>query len=279
VGPPLLGDSGIRWSGIPVTYNDLFRAVHDVFGHAKEGVGFRHDGEENAWRQHLHMYSPTARPAMTAETRGQNSWVNFGPMGEANQLADQANTVYAEQKAGILPEWTHKATRNIARTAAWEDVQADAEEIYYNGNVHLTVNNPDYVEGTVDSQSTPGQVYETSFSRNDPNSGAITVPNCTCPWGEVMWGRTRQWKKYDGRPCKHILALYWTSLANPVSGEDQAQPALPGAEVQRTPQRPEPAPTPTQQGPSPMEQLTIPGTLARRTAAFANGEVVRAREP
>jgi len=69
----LLADSGVKWGGKRVTYNDIFRAVHDVFGHAKEGVGFRWDGEENAWRQHFYMYSELARPAMTAETRGQNS--------------------------------------------------------------------------------------------------------------------------------------------------------------------------------------------------------------
>jgi hypothetical protein len=92
----------------PVTYNDLFRAVHDVFGHKKEGVGFRADGEENAWRSHVAMYSDEAKGAMTAETRGQNSWVNFGPYGEANQTASQMDTVYADQKAGIMPDWTWK---------------------------------------------------------------------------------------------------------------------------------------------------------------------------
>lgn len=70
---PLLEDSGVRWNGQKVTYNDIFRAVHDVFGHAKEGLGFRAVGEENAWLQHMYMYSEKARPAMTAETRGQNS--------------------------------------------------------------------------------------------------------------------------------------------------------------------------------------------------------------
>lgn len=102
---PLLEDSGERWGGRPVTHNDIFRAVHDVFGHAKEGVGFRANGEENAWRQHSAMYSDQARPAMTAETRGQNSWVNYGPYGQQNQNADQASTVYADQKAGLLPDW------------------------------------------------------------------------------------------------------------------------------------------------------------------------------
>jgi hypothetical protein len=105
---PLLEYAGIEWNGQPVTYNDIFRGVHDVFGHAKEGVGFRADGEENAWRQHATMYSELARPAMTAETRGQNSWVNFGPHGEQNQKADQMSTTYAEQKAGILPSWAQE---------------------------------------------------------------------------------------------------------------------------------------------------------------------------
>jgi hypothetical protein len=103
---PLLEDTGYVWNGQPVTYNDLFRGVHDVFGHAKEGVGFRQDGEENAWRQHAAMYSDLARHALTSETRGQNSWVNYGPYGEQNQTADQSSTVYAPQKAGLMADWT-----------------------------------------------------------------------------------------------------------------------------------------------------------------------------
>ena len=83
--------------------NDVFRIVHDYFGHVKEGNGFRHDGEENAWRQHAAMFSPLARAAMTSETRGQNSWLNFGPHGDKNRTAKSADTVYAEQKIGLLP--------------------------------------------------------------------------------------------------------------------------------------------------------------------------------
>jgi hypothetical protein len=95
----------LEWNGRPVTYNDLFRAVHDVFGHAKEGVGFRADGEENAWRSHAAMYSPEARGAMTAETRGQNSWVNYGRFGAFNRKANTYATVFSDQKTTLLPEW------------------------------------------------------------------------------------------------------------------------------------------------------------------------------
>lgn len=102
---PLLADSGFTISGQPAVVNDIFRAVHDYFGHVKEGVGFRADGEENAWRAHSAMYSPEARKAMTTETRGQNSWVNYGPYGERNRTAKSEDTHYADQKIGILPDW------------------------------------------------------------------------------------------------------------------------------------------------------------------------------
>lgn len=103
---PLLQKTGEKWNGKDVTANDLFRAVHDYFGHAKHGVGFRATGEENAFQSHAKMFSPEALKALTSETRGQNSWVNYGKYGKENQLANPANTIYANQKTGILPEWT-----------------------------------------------------------------------------------------------------------------------------------------------------------------------------
>ena len=54
------------------------------------------------------MYSPEARGAMTSETRGQNSWVNSGPFGESNRSASGADTIFADQKAGLMPSWTSK---------------------------------------------------------------------------------------------------------------------------------------------------------------------------
>ena len=58
--------------------NDMFRAVHDFFGHAATGRGFDPHGEEAAFRSHYAMFSPMARPAMATETRGQNSLLNYG---------------------------------------------------------------------------------------------------------------------------------------------------------------------------------------------------------
>lgn len=102
---PLLQTVDIDGEKIPA--NDMFRIVHDYFGHGKEGYKFGSKGEENAWRQHMKMFSPEAQKALTTETRGQNSWVNFGPHGEANR-ANPNQTRYADQKAGLLPDWAYK---------------------------------------------------------------------------------------------------------------------------------------------------------------------------
>jgi len=108
---PLLADTGLRWkdqNGVEhmVTANDLFRAVHDAFGHGLEGAGFRAQGEENAWQAHARLFTGSALAALTTETRGQNSWLNFGLYGEKNQTATVEDTVFAPQKIGLMPEWT-----------------------------------------------------------------------------------------------------------------------------------------------------------------------------
>ena len=112
--------------------NEKFRAVHDLLGHAIYGNQFGPKGEETAWALHSQMYSPLARLAMTAETRGQNSMVNYSPLNanlkselakydsmanEARRKGDKAllNEInaakrqaysgfqYAPQKAVLLP--------------------------------------------------------------------------------------------------------------------------------------------------------------------------------
>lgn len=79
--------------------NDIFRAVHDFFGHAENGFQFGANGEESAFRSHARMYSPAAVPALATETRGQNSWVNYGP----HAGMAPAQRPFAAQKAALLP--------------------------------------------------------------------------------------------------------------------------------------------------------------------------------
>lgn len=123
---PLLRDSGFKdVNGQTMLVNDVFRAIHDFFGHAELGNSFGPKGEENAWNVHARMYSPLARAAMTTETRGQNSYANFSGENDAiKELRQQARALreeglysqarkieeqiyekfkFADQKIGLLP--------------------------------------------------------------------------------------------------------------------------------------------------------------------------------
>lgn len=120
---PLLGSVTKDENGI--TANEKFRAVHDYFGHSIEQNQFGKLGEERAWVAHSKMFSPLAQSALTTETRGQNSWVNFSganksslaKMAEGNRLIKagqidagkklvaegQGEFKFATQKVGLLP--------------------------------------------------------------------------------------------------------------------------------------------------------------------------------
>jgi hypothetical protein len=102
-GNPLLEFSGHYIDGDPALVNDLFRFVHDAFGHGVRGVGFRAGGERNAFLDHFAMFGEDARRAAATETHGQNSWLNFGPNGITNRSARIEDTVFADQKNMLLP--------------------------------------------------------------------------------------------------------------------------------------------------------------------------------
>jgi hypothetical protein len=132
-GNPLLQDTGLRWPdqrGVEqiVTPNDLFRAVHDAFGHSIEGAGFRARGEENAWQAHVRLFTGSAIPALTSETRGQNSWLNYGPFGEKNRTASVEDTIFAPQKIGLMPSFTWTEGR-AGDGRPYKEVNADSRRM------------------------------------------------------------------------------------------------------------------------------------------------------
>lgn len=134
---PLLRDSGAKdINGKPLLMNDVFRGVHDFFGHTERGNSFGAVGEENAWDVHARMFTPLARRAMTTETRGQNSWVNFGkqmrnPDGSIKKKGDEGymsatERPFAEQKIGLLPEEFSNIEDNYTDKSPKFTVTADA---------------------------------------------------------------------------------------------------------------------------------------------------------
>jgi hypothetical protein len=87
------GGPGNRHPYLSAEQNNMFRAVHDVFGHLASGRGFDRHGEEAAWFAHSRAYSPLARLAMTTETRGQTSMFIWHHQGRR----------FPDQKVMLLP--------------------------------------------------------------------------------------------------------------------------------------------------------------------------------
>lgn len=110
---PFLGPHTADADGVDL--NLKLRAVHDILGHAAAANEFGATGEENAWIEHSKLFSPLAQKALTTETRGQNSWVNFNKdmwNEDGSYRGDERNPnyvpatdrPYAIQKVGLLPE-------------------------------------------------------------------------------------------------------------------------------------------------------------------------------
>jgi hypothetical protein len=91
-----------------VSLNEKLRALHHLFGHTAEGYGFGPRGQENAWIKHSQMFTQSAQRALTTETRGQNSWADFGPhrysLLKSDIKSEKGTAPYAKQKVAILPE-------------------------------------------------------------------------------------------------------------------------------------------------------------------------------
>lgn len=205
----------------------------------------------------------------------------------------------------------------IGKTAAWADVLEKAQRYYSEGRVELQTNMPEHTVATV--QGDEG-TYETELWRNDPERpDVISLWSCECPWGEHSWGRTRIWKRYEGRPCAHAVVVNWEAqrqgwdtdeqgneqLQMPMDATefDQSQqgttpppgqsfeqwvaPTPGGPNAPPAPQMPQtqmpveaPIAQPPPQPPKPNEQLTIPGTFSSwKVAGFQNGDFVRNKLP
>lgn len=89
--------------------NDMFRAVHDTFGHLGSGRGIDFDGEEAAYQKHSRMFSPLARQALATETRGQNSGV-------------RVHGDFQDQKVALLPK--HMQSLQFSQPKSFEERMA-----------------------------------------------------------------------------------------------------------------------------------------------------------
>jgi len=199
---PLMLDTGIEWAygssegkKRRVLANDLFRAVHDAFGHGLEGSGFRARGEENAWQAHIRLFQGSAVGAMTSETRGQNSWLNFGKHGDHNQTAKVEDTIFADQKTGLMPSWTWEEGRAAPMSDATFQVTRNAEESAFYSQLERTL------DAKIQGKAATAQQIKGLL---DPKHGIKA--------DEVKWSGIEQWlddnKDSKGKVAKDDLMAY-----------------------------------------------------------------------
>src|SRR3954451_740221 len=145
-----------------------------------------------------------------------------------------------------------QAKFSFDKNSAWTDIMSKAKRLIQSGNVTLLRNGYNIVVGHVVGDH--GE-YQCEISRDDPNSRVITQWTCECPWDQFAFQRTRQWKKYEARPCAHVLAAYWKSLGTPLDEQLSEEQAGQMGTGQELPGGPVTGPPPGSTfGPSPMGQ-------------------------
>lgn len=145
--------------------NDMFRAVHDYFGHAAMGNDFSRHGEEVAWAKHSIMFSRSALPAMTAETRAQNSYLNFSRANEARR-AQGLDAQFGEQKVFWVPEkfWSRPDVYEPGKLRTWADELMPEEFDDASKSWHVEVPSVFlYVNGPGEAPPGTTRVVETHF--------------------------------------------------------------------------------------------------------------------
>jgi hypothetical protein len=224
---PLLAETSYKISGEVALANDLFRVVHDYFGHVKEGVGFRSNGEENAFLAHSAMFSPIAQKALATETRGQNSWVNFGPHEGKNKSAKVEDTIFADQKIGLLPDelidpnnpYTSLKEKTIYHGTG--DVFDDFDlEKTADGTIWFT-DNKSQIEGGKVAASGKGHILERVINEEDLKLGG---------WGEADKWSTGELinRGYDGLklidPDSTTYQIFFPEKLKKVGQVNEAKP-------------------------------------------------------
>jgi len=124
------------------------------------------------------------------------------------------------------------------KVADWNDVMEKAKRLIQSGNVQLLRNGYNNVVAIVRGDT---GTYRVDIQRDDPESHAVSMWDCvdadgstkrsavkhSCEWADFAWGRTRQFKKFEGRMCSHALAALWASQNAPLD-EAPPEPEGPG---------------------------------------------------
>lgn len=155
--------------------NEMFRAVHDYYGHGIHGNQFGAKGEEVAWECHSKMFSPLARLAMTSETRGQNSYVNYTRANSDRYVKMEHHRKLANEafNRGNIDEYNlHKSkVEELGRDWKYADQKAvllppSMTRIDYNGKMPKAISNLIGNNGTYDVDKDHLRLVQLAKSHN-----------------------------------------------------------------------------------------------------------------
>lgn len=159
---PLLEKTGVVIDGHELSFNDMFRVVHDMSTRIAYGYQSGPLGNMNAFNTHKKTYSPLAQRALFSETMGQNSYANYG-----SHLRNQDGKVpkkgekgyvplsmrpYAPQKSGLLPVelMTEVGLEREALDRPYQDLVSDNVDAKLDAILEKIENNQELNEKEID---------------------------------------------------------------------------------------------------------------------------------
>ena len=128
--------------------------------------------------------------------------------------------------------------------SAWVDVQAKGKRIADSGGVALKHKRPYDIYKPEDIVETKAMVrgdhanYDVILHQSHPRSRSLRWWDCQCTWRRYVWRRRPKYvidrdgtrrevnKKFEGRVCSHVLALWWVGSGVEVSYEDVPEDVL-----------------------------------------------------
>lgn len=130
--------------------NDMFRAVHDAYGHLATGRGFDRHGEEAAYQAHRSMFSESAQRVLATELRAQNQFLI-------------ANGYFGPQKVGFIPSDLMKLFMAIVSKVFMgrASITSDDDNFYGIGRSHHV---------------SCGRNFASNMKKADPTSTDVHVP-------------------------------------------------------------------------------------------------------
>jgi hypothetical protein len=123
----------------------------------------------------------------------------------------------------------------------WGKLMEKARRLVESGAVTNLQNYPTYIQAAVRGDH---GAYKIEIGKESAHSRVVTSWSCECDWSQYAWQRTRKWKKYEGRPCSHVLAVYWQAEMIPIKGEPEPAGGAGGRKMVPKDQLGKPAPQP-----------------------------------